>query len=114
MNVLPVLKAISPILDTAAAIVSASRLARKETLPVNEEIEQLEAMDEKQAKLIADLAAQTEALGRVVASRDETIANLQARVLAGEKRLAIAIGLAAAALALAVAVFTYSFFGNPG
>lgn len=114
MNVLPILKAIGPILDAATSIVSASCRARKETLPVTEEIKRLDAMDERQAQLIAELARQTEALGQVVAARDETIASLQPRLVSGEKRMMIAIGMASAALALAAAVFAYVFFGNPG
>ena len=62
MNILPVLKALKPVIETAAQVVAVSRTLRQEKRSVDEEITSLERLAEQQAANVKELAVQTEGL----------------------------------------------------
>lgn len=101
MNILPVLKALKPVIETAAQVLAVSRTMREEKRSFDEEINGLERLAEKQAANVKALAEQTEALAARLLETDNRLQAAEASLAAMNKRTAWMMGLVLAAVSAA-------------
>ncbi len=102
MNLLPVLKALKPVIETAAQVVAVSRTLRQEKRSVDEEIASLEHLAEQQAANVKELAVQTGSLADRVVEMDARLQAVEASLATLNRRSSWLVGLVVAALSAAV------------
>ena len=102
MNILPVLKALKPVIETAAQVVAVSRTMRQEKRSVDEEIASLEHLAEQQAANVKELAVQTGSLADRVVEMDARLQAVEASLATLNRRSSWLVGLVVAALSAAV------------
>ena len=102
MNILPVLKALKPVIETAAQVVAVSRTLRQEKRSVDEEIASLERLAEQQAANVKELAVQTGSLADRVVEMDARLQAVEASLATLNRRSSWLVGLVVAALSAAV------------
>ncbi len=102
MNILPVLKALKPVIETAAQVVAVSRTLRQEKRSVDEEIASLEHLAEQQAANVKELAVQTGSLADRVVEMDARLQAVEASLATLNRRSSWLVGLVVAALSAAV------------
>ena len=102
MNLLPVLKALKPVIETAAQVVAVSRTLRQEKRSVDEEIASLERLAEQQAANVKELAVQTGALADRMVGMDARLQAAEAVLETLNRRSSWLAGLVVAALSVAV------------
>ncbi len=102
MNILPVLKALKPVIETAAQVVAVSRTLRQEKRSVDEEIASLERLAEQQAANVKELAVQTGSLADRMVEMDARLQAAEAALATLNRRSSWLVGLVLAALSAAV------------
>jgi hypothetical protein len=106
MKILPVLKALQPVMEVAAQLVTATRAARAEARPMAEEVANLERLAAEQAGLVSELAEKLGELAGEVQRQGEMIEILNCR-----SAWLIGVALAGASLAISAALVAWMFAG---
>ena len=101
MNILPVLRALKPVIETAAQVVAVSRTLREEKRSFDDELKGLEKLAEEQASNVKELAEQTEALADRMAEMDARLQAAEATIAVLNRRSAWMMGLVLAAISAA-------------
>lgn len=102
MNILPALKALKPVIETATGVVAVARTLRQEKRSVDEEIASLERLAEQQAANVKELAVQTGALADRMVGMDARLQAAEAVLETLNRRSSWLAGLVVAALSVAV------------
>ena len=106
MKILPVLKALQPVMEVAAQLVAATRAARTEARPMAEEVANLERLAAEQAALVNELAEKLGELAGEVQRQGELMEILNRR-----SAWLVGVALAAASVALSAALVAWMSAG---
>ncbi len=87
MKIIPVLKVLKPMVETAAHLMAASQATRNDARPLAEEVEILEGLAVEQASLSNDLAARVKELADSARELLDTNEELERRLALLETRL---------------------------